>query len=161
MSLRTGRIHEELKALERTNHLIARIDLQVRRCSAVRSMDFRACAMPASARSWKRWSIPLSSAVKNADAFVAFTGLDPRPDDSGAASRQTAPLKRGPAELPAALSSGASAKDEAWRPLYEHYRAKGLPSTAALVISLGASLAAWSIYTYKTEFDPRLTKPLT
>ena len=47
--------------------------------------------------------------------------------------------------------------------LLPHYRGKGLSSTAALVI-LARRLAriAWSIYTYKTDFDPgRLTKGLT
>jgi hypothetical protein len=45
----------------------------------------------------------------------------------------------------------------------EHYRAKGLSTTAALVI-LARRIArtAWSMYTYKTQFDPaRLTKSLT
>ena len=54
-------------------------------------------------------------------------------------------------------------KTNAWKPLFEHYRAKGLSSTAALVI-LARRIArtAWSMYTYKTEFDPaRLTKALT
>ena len=47
--------------------------------------------------------------------------------------------------------------------LFEHYKANGLSSTAALVI-LARRIArtAWSIYTYKTEFDPvRLIKSFT
>ena len=55
------------------------------------------------------------------------------------------------------------AKTKSWRPIYEHYRAKGPPTTAALVI-LARRIArtAWSIYTHKTDFDPkRLTKALT
>jgi hypothetical protein len=54
-------------------------------------------------------------------------------------------------------------KKSAWKSLFDHYRAKGLSSTAALVI-LARRIArtAWSIYTYKTNFDPaRLTKALT
>ena len=57
----------------------------------------------------------------------------------------------------------AAAKTKAWKPLYEHYRAKGLSRTAVLVI-LARRIAriAWSIYTHKTEFDPqRLTAGLT
>ena len=60
------------------------------------------------------------------------------------------------------LAALSAAKTKPWRPLYEHYRAKCLSSTAALVI-LARRIArtAWSIYTYKTEFDPaRLTNPL-
>src|SRR5713101_1140382 len=58
---------------------------------------------------------------------------------------------------------GAQVKTKTWRPLYEHYRAKGLSSTAALVIlARRIARSAWSIYTYKTEFNPgRLTNPLT
>ena len=103
--------------------------------------------------------------LKNADAFVAFTGLDPRPDDSGQHRGKRRLSKRGPAELRRLLYVAAMSakKKSAWKSLFEHYRAKGLSSTAALVI-LARRIArtAWSIYTYKTEFDPaRLTKALT
>jgi transposase len=103
--------------------------------------------------------------LKSADAFVAFTGLDPRPDDSGQHRGKRRLSKRGPAELRRLLYVAAMSakKKQAWKPLFEHYRAKGLSSTAALVI-LARRIArtAWSIYTYKTDFDPaRLTKALT
>ncbi len=103
--------------------------------------------------------------LKSADAFVAFTGLDPRPDDSGQHRGKRRLSKRGPAELRRLLYMAAMSaiKTKTWRPLYDHYRAKGLSSTAALVI-LARRIArtAWSIYTHKTEFDPgRLTNPLT
>jgi transposase len=99
--------------------------------------------------------------VKSADAFAAFTGLDPRPDDSGQRRGKRRLSKRGPAELRRLLYLAAMSaiKTKTWRPLYEHYRAKGLSSTATLVI---LARTAWSIYTYKTVFDPaRLTNPLT
>ena len=104
---------------------------------------------------------PLSSA----DAFVAFTGLDPRPDDSGQHRGKRRLSKRGPAELRRLLYVAAMSakKTKAWKPLFEHYRAKGLSTTAVLVI-LARRIArtAWSMYTYKTEFDPaHLTKSLT
>ena len=103
--------------------------------------------------------------LKSADAFVAFTGLDPRPDDSGQHHGKRRLSKRGPAELRRLLYVAAMSakKTKTWKPLFEHYRAKGLSSTAALVI-LARRIArtAWSMYTYKTEFDPaRLTKSLT
>ncbi len=103
--------------------------------------------------------------LKNADAFVAFTGLDPRPDDSGKHQGKRRLSKRGPSELRRLLYLAAMSakKTKAWKPLFEHYRAKGLSTTACFVI-LARRIArtAWSIYTYKTEFDPgRLTKGLT
>ena len=101
--------------------------------------------------------------AKSADAFVAFTGLDPRPDDSGQHRGKRRLSKRGPAELRRLLYLAAlsAIKTKPWGPLYEHYRTKGLSSTAALVI-LARRIArtAWSIYTHKTEFDPaRLRTP--
>lgn len=103
--------------------------------------------------------------LKNADAFVAFTGLDPRPDDSGQHRGKRRLSKRGPSELRRLLFLAAlsAVKTKAWHPLYERYREKGLSSTAVIVI-LARRIArtAWSMYTYKTEFDPgRLTKGLT
>jgi transposase len=103
--------------------------------------------------------------LKSADAFIAFTGLDPRPNDSGQHRGKRRLSKRGPAELRRLLYVAAMSakKTNAWKPLFEHYRAKGLSSTAALVI-LARRIArtAWSMYTYRTEFDPaRLTKCLT
>jgi transposase len=103
--------------------------------------------------------------LKNADAFVAFTGLDPRPDDSGQHRGKRRLSKRGPSELRRLLFIAAlsAIKTNTWRPIYDHYRGKGLSSTAVVVI-LARRIArtAWSMYTYKTEFDPgRLTKGLT
>ncbi|MGC2164782.1 MAG: transposase, partial [Gallionella sp.] len=103
--------------------------------------------------------------LKNADAFVAFTGLDPRPDDSGQHRGKRRLSKRGPSELRRLLFIAAlsAIKTKTWRPIYEHYRGKGLSSTATIVI-LARRIArtAWSMYTYKTDFDPgRLTKGLT
>lgn len=103
--------------------------------------------------------------LKNADACAAFTGLDPRPDDSGQHQGKRRLSKRGPSELRRLLylAAWSAIKTKTWRSIYEHYRGKGLSSTAALVI-LARRIArtAWSMYTCKTEFDPaRLTKGLT
>ncbi len=103
--------------------------------------------------------------LKSADAFVAFTGLDPRPDESGQHQGKRRLSKRGPSELRRLLYLAAMSakKTKAWKPIFEHYRAKGLSTTACFVI-LARRIArtAWSMYTYKTEFDPgRLTKGLT
>jgi transposase len=101
----------------------------------------------------------------HADAFVAFTGLDPRPADSGQHRGRRRLSKRGPAELRRLLflAAMAAAKTRAWRPLYEHYRNRGWSTTASLVI-LARKIAriAWSLYRHQTTFDPtRLAQGLT
>lgn len=99
---------------------------------------------------------------KNADAFVAFTGLDPRADDSGKRAGRRRLSKRGPAELRRLLYNAAmsAAKTKTWQPLYARCRERGLPSTAALII-IARKIARtdWSIYHHNTTFSPeRLTK---
>lgn len=103
--------------------------------------------------------------LKSADAFVAFTGLDPRPRDSGQCRGRRRLSKRGPSELRRLLylAAMAAANTKAWKAFYEHQRAKGLSKTAALVV-LARRIArtAWSIFTHKTKFDPaRVSVALT
>ena len=159
----------DLKALRtRFNQLIARIDLRVKalvEADPERKQNFaRLCTITgvgpvigtALVNTLERR--PMNSA----DAFVAFTGLDPRPDDSGQHRGKRRLSKRGPAELRRLLYMAAMSaiNTKPWRPLYEHYRTKGLSTTATLVI-LARRIArtAWSIYTHKTQFDPeRLTR---
>ena len=99
---------------------------------------------------------------RNADAFVAFTGFDPRANDSGNKIGRRRLSKRGPAELRRLLFNAAmaAAKSKAWKPIYEHYRAQGWSTTAALVIiARKIARAAWSIHHYHSTFDPeRITK---
>ena len=94
---------------------------------------------------------------RNADAFVAFSGLDPRARDSGQKVGRRRLSKRGPAELRRLLFTAAmsASRTRVWRPLYERERAKGLSGTAALVI-LARRIArtAWSIHHHRTEFNP-------
>jgi transposase len=161
----------DLKALRaRFNQLIARIDLRVKalvEANPERKQNFtRVCTITGVGPVVGTALVNTLDRVpmKSADAFVAFTGLDPRPDDSGQHRGKRRLSKRGPAELRRLLYLAAlsAVKTKPWRSLYEHYRAKGLSSTATLVI-LARRIArtAWSIYTYKTEFDPaRLTNPV-
>jgi transposase len=94
---------------------------------------------------------------RDADAFVAYTGLDPRPMDSGKKVGRRRLSKRGPAELRRLLYNAAmsAAKTKLWRPFYERQRAKGLSTTAALVI-LARKIAriAWSVHRHHTTFNP-------
>ena len=96
--------------------------------------------------------------LRSADAFIAFTGLDPRPDESGHHTGRRRLSKRGPSELRRLLyiAAMAAVKTKLWKPIYGHYRAKGLSTTAALVvIARRIARTAWSVYTHKTEFDPK------
>lgn len=162
----------ELKALKlRFDQLIARIDASIKElidANPERKQDFtRLCTITGVGTVIGSSLVNTLERVslRSADAFVAFTGLDPRPQDSGQHRGRRRLSKRGPAELRRLLYLAAmsAAKTKTWRPLYEHYRAKGLSSTAALVI-LARRIArtAWSIYTHKTVFNPqRLTSALT
>ena len=159
----------EIKALrERLDKLLARLDATIKtliEATTKRKQDY------ARLRKIGGVGAVVGSSVlntlervpfKSADAFVAFTGLDPRPDESGHHHGRRRLSKRGPSELRRLLylAAMAAAKTKTWKPIYQHYRAGGLSTTAALVV-LARRIArtAWSIYTHKTAFDPqRLTK---
>lgn len=94
------------------------------------------------------------------DAFVAFHGLDTYVQESGTHAGRRRLTKSGCAELRRlAFNAGmAAVKTKAWKPVYEHYRARGWPPTAALnIIARRILRTAWSIYKYNTTFDP--TRP--
>lgn len=97
-------------------------------------------------------------AFRTADAFIAYTGLDPRPDDSGARQGRRRLSKRGPGALRQVMHMCAmsAASLPAWRPYYEAQRAKGLSGTEALVI-LARKMArtAYAMCKSGTDFDPR------
>lgn len=98
---------------------------------------------------------------KNADSFIAYVGYDPRPRDSGQKRGRRYLSKRGPAEIRRLLFNAAmsASKTALWRPFYQRYRDRGLPSTAALVI-LARKLAriAFSISKSGADFDPDRVK---
>ncbi|MGH8504119.1 MAG: IS110 family transposase [Gammaproteobacteria bacterium] len=103
--------------------------------------------------------------LRNADALIAFTGLDPRPCDSGTKRGRRRLSKRGPSELRRLLFNAAmsAAKTKTWKPFYAHYRQRGWPSTAALnIIARKIARTAWSMHHHGTTFNPqRLTQSLT
>jgi len=98
---------------------------------------------------------------KNADAVIAYIGYDPRPRDSGQKRGRRYLSKRGPAEMRRLLFTAAmsASKTKLWRPFYQRYRDRGLPSTAALIV-LARKLAriAFSIVKHGTVFDPSRIK---
>ncbi len=101
----------------------------------------------------------------SADAFVAFYGLDPMPNDSGKSKGRRRISKKGHKLGRTLLYNAAmsAASSKAWKPVYEKILAKGLTKVQALVcLARKIARTAWSIYTHQTEFQPqRLTARLT
>ena len=97
-----------------------------------------------------------------ADAFVAYTGLDPRPCDSGKKVGRRRLSKRGPSELRCLLFNAAMAgcKTRTWHATYQRHRQRGLSTTEALVVLARKIVrVAWSIFHHQTTFDPAKALP--
>jgi transposase len=98
-----------------------------------------------------------------AEAFVAHTGTDPRPEDSGTRKGRRRLTHHGDRALRHVLflAALAACKLPAWHALYEAQRRKGLPSTAALIV-LARKIARIAFHLFKTgeSYDPtRLSAP--
>ena len=94
---------------------------------------------------------------RRADSFVAFYGIDLRPNDSGKSRGRRKLSKQGDRLGRALLYNAAMAavKTKTWKPIYEQYLARGLSKIQALiVIARKIARTAWSVYTHKTVFDP-------
>jgi transposase len=91
------------------------------------------------------------------DSFIAYTGLDPRPDDSGQRRGRRRLSKRGPQLLRCRLYNAgmAAAHSKLFKPFYQSLRARGLASTVAIVI-LARKIAriAFALYRSENSFDP-------
>lgn len=95
------------------------------------------------------------------DAVVAFAGMDPRANDSGAKRGRRRLSKRGPSELRRLLYNAAMAasKSALWKPFYERERQKGLPTTAALnVLARRLLRLAFTLFRTQSDFDPNVVK---
>lgn len=100
----------------------------------------------------------------NADALVAYSGLDPRPNDSGAKRGRRRISKRGPALLRRQLYLAAmsACRSTACKPLYEAYRARGLAGTESIVILARKLLRiAYAVWKSGQAFDPSKLLPKT
>jgi transposase len=90
------------------------------------------------------------------DAFVAYTGLDPRPDDSGERRGKRRLSKHGPALLRCVLYTAgmAAANSKLFKPLYTELRGRGLETTQAIIV-LARKLAriAFALYKSGQTFD--------
>ena len=94
---------------------------------------------------------------KKADSFVAFYGLDLRPNDSGRSKGRRKLSKQGQRLGRTLLYNAAMTAivSKAWKPIYERYLERGLSKIQAIVaIARKIARTAWSIYTHKTTFDP-------
>ncbi|WP_245151023.1 transposase [Stenotrophomonas maltophilia] len=102
-----------------------------------------------------RW--PLTSS----DAWIACTGLDPRPNESGARIGRRRLSKRGNASLRQILYMAAMGltRSKNGKPLYNAIRERGHSSTASFNI-LARKLAriAWGVFKSGRDFDPAMLK---
>lgn len=95
---------------------------------------------------------------RSADAFIAHTGTDPRPNDSGQRQGKRRLSHHGDSALRYMLFMAALAacKTPEWRAIYEHHRAKGLASTAALVIiARKIARVAYGVFKHGHNYDPK------
>ena len=97
------------------------------------------------------------------EAFIAHTGLDPRPRDSGQHRGRRRITKHGPPMLRHLLFMAAmsASKTALWKPAYKALRDRGLKSTEALVV-LARRIAriAFAIARSGQPFDPQRLKHL-
>jgi transposase len=90
-------------------------------------------------------------------ALIAYSGLDPRPNDSGNKRGRRALTKRGPPSLRKMLWLGAfsASHSKAFKPLYESIKKRGFSGTEALVILARKLLRiAWAVWRTGQPFDP-------
>jgi transposase len=90
------------------------------------------------------------------DALVAYSGCDPRPDDSGRRRGRRKLSKAGPSYLRKQwyMVGLSAARSKALSPMYQALRARGLATTEAAII-LGRKLlrAAYSVWKTKRPFE--------
>jgi transposase len=99
----------------------------------------------------------------NADAVVAYSGLDPRPNDSGTKRGRRRLSKKGPPLLRRQmyLAGFAASHSKALGPLYRSIRARGFAPTQAFII-LGRKLlrVAFAVWRGTESFDPARLMPV-
>lgn len=98
----------------------------------------------------------------SADALVAYSGLDPRPNDSGTKCGRRRLSKKGPPLLRRQmyLAGFAASHSKALKPLYQSIRAKGFASTQAFVIIARKLLrVAFAVWNGTESFNPARLMP--
>lgn len=98
----------------------------------------------------------------SSDAFVAYLGLDPRPQDSGKKEGVRRLAKQGYAEgrRLAYLAAMQGLRRSPWSDYAAPYRARGFQGTKlTVVVARKLVRVAWSVFKFKQPFDPsRLTR---
>jgi transposase len=100
----------------------------------------------------------------NADALIAYSGLDPRANDSGQKTGRRRLSKRGAPELRRQmyLAAFAASHSKALGPIYRSIKGKGFKPTQALVILARKLLrVAWAIWKSGKPFDPTMLNAKT
>lgn len=95
-------------------------------------------------------------AFANVDAVVAYSGLDPRPNDSGKRRGRRTLSKRGPAALRRLLwlAAFAASHSHVFAQTYQAILGKGLSSTEATVVLARKLLRiAWAVWRSGQVFD--------
>jgi transposase len=94
---------------------------------------------------------------KRVDSFIAYTGLDPRPDDSGERRGRRVLSKQGPRLLRQLLYTAgmAAAHSKLFKPTYSALLERGLKTTEAIVI-LARKIAriAFALHCSGSDFEP-------
>lgn len=93
----------------------------------------------------------------SADAFVAYLGLDPRPNDSGKRRGTRFLSCEGDATVRRLLFNAAmsGASCPAWKAYYQKQLAKGLTGTEAiLILARKMARTAWSMHKNHLDFSP-------
>ncbi|PTT25234.1 transposase [Pseudomonas sp. HMWF021] len=95
---------------------------------------------------------------RNADAFIAFLGMDLRVSQSGKKDGRRSLTKRGDPEARRLLHNAAisASRTPAWKVFYEEQRARGFSTTQALVI-LARKLArvVFALLKGQSEYQPK------
>jgi transposase len=98
----------------------------------------------------------------NAGALIAYSGLDPRPNDSGTKRGRRSLTKRGPAALRKMLwlAAFSACHSKAFKPLYLSIKSRGFSGTEALVILARKLLrVAWAVWRTGQPFDASKVQP--
>lgn len=91
----------------------------------------------------------------NADAVVAYSGLDPRANDSGAKQGRRRISKRGPAALrhQMYLAGFAASHSHAFKDVYASLRQRMSPTQAFVALGRKLLRIAWAIWKSGQDFD--------
>ncbi|MEJ2331076.1 MAG: transposase [Gammaproteobacteria bacterium] len=98
---------------------------------------------------------------RNADAFVAFIGLDVRVRDSGKFRGRRKLTKKGDPEIRRLLYNAAmcGCRLAHWKPYYRSLRDRGFSGTAALVILARKMVrVCYALLEKQASFDPKIRK---